>query len=384
MGMSAEQRRRRILEVVQERGTVRVSELADELGVAAVTARRDVAQLAAQDLLAHGYGSASWPEHTPPYLPVRVDRARSAITLAGGRSSAPTLGMLVPSAAYYYAEVVRGAQAACAAIGARLVLGISGYRSHEDDVQIGRLLDAGAAGLLLTPTWDRNAVDGQIDRFEELKVPCVLVERRPAPTAFATGLDRVCSDHAYGALLAIRLLAELGHRRIALAAHDSPAGSGVRSGYLCALDVLGLGVPPIDVIDTYSLETNPVGFETAAERLLAAVRDHGVTAALIHNDVDAIMLVRRLATVGVRVPDDLSVIAYDDEVAAFADIPLSAVQPPKRAVGRIAVEMLLGRLRDSRVAGSDDGDWSPRRHVDLLPRLTIRESCRAPGGGEID
>ncbi|HEX4225985.1 MAG TPA: substrate-binding domain-containing protein [Pseudonocardiaceae bacterium] len=375
MSVSAEQRRRRILEIVQEQGSIRVMDLAEGLGVAPVTARRDVALLADQGLLQHGYGSASWPERTPAYLPVPVDHARTA---AGGPGETFTIGMLVPSATYYYAEVVRGAQAAAAAAGARLVLGITGYRPAEDETQVARLLEAGADGLLLTPSWEpEGPTAAQLERFDDLKLPCVLVERRAASmTSAAGGWDRVCSDHAYGAFLAVRQLASLGHRRIALAAHRSPAGSGVRSGYFAALEALDLGAPAVEPIDTYSLETNPVGFDTAADRLLDAVRTHGVTAALIHNDVDAIMLIQRLRTLDVRVPDDLSVIAYDDEVAAYGDTPLSAVKPPKREVGQAAVEILLERLGQRRRLGVDEAARTPRRHLDLLPHLTARESCQ--------
>jgi hypothetical protein len=171
VAMSAEHRRRRVSELVQERGSVRVADLADELGVAPVTARRDVAQLAALGLVDHGYGIASWPDQVPPYLPV-----------------------------------------------------------------------------------------------------------------------------------AVRHLASLGHSRIVLAAHRSATDAGIRAGYLSALDVSALGEPPVPVIDTFSLRSNPTGFESAVEQLLAAVRGHAVTAALVHNDVDAIMLVHRLRALGVRVP----------------------------------------------------------------------------------
>jgi hypothetical protein len=250
VAMSAEHRRRRVSELVQERGSVRVADLADELGVAPVTARRDVAQLAALDLVDHGYGIASWPDQVPPYLPV-----------------------------------------------------------------------------------------------------------------------------------AVRHLASLGHSRIVLAAHRSPTDAGIRAGYLSALDVSALGEPPVPVIDTFSLRSNPTGFESAVEQLLAAVRGHAVTAALVHNDVDAIMLVHRLRALGVRVPGDLPVVAYDDEVADTADPPLTAVQPPKREIGRTAARMLLGRLDEAR---RDRAGWSLWRQVDLLPRLRLRDSCvhwvERPGG----
>jgi DNA-binding LacI/PurR family transcriptional regulator len=378
--MSTEQRRRRILEVVQERGSIKVAELGVELGVAAVTARRDVAALATQGLLRHVYGSVSWPERTPAYLPVTVEHARPGGADRDG--AAPVLGMLIPSAAYYFAEIVRGAQAAAAQAGARLVLGISGYRPAEDDTQVGRLLESGVDGLLLTPSWDPEApVAEQADRFSALEVPCVLVERRASSvTAAVAELDRVCSDHAYGTFLAVRHLAGLGHGRIALAAHRSPTAHSVRAGYRAALDALGLGEPPVAVIETYSLETNPTGFETAARQLFEAVRDHAVSAVIVHNDVDAIMLVQRLQDLGVQVPRDLSVIAYDDEVAAFADTPLSAVAPPKGEVGAAAVELLLRRLTERREQARAGAAGAPRRHLDLLPHLTIRASCRPFGG----
>lgn len=68
-----------------------------------------------------------------------------------------------------------------------------------------------------------------------------------------------------------------------------------------------------------------------------------------------------------RVPEDLAVITYDDEVAELADVPLSAVAPAKREVGARAAGMLLDRLED-RGAGRE----GPRQHLDLLPRLTVR------------
>jgi DNA-binding LacI/PurR family transcriptional regulator len=79
--------------------------------------------------------------------------------------------------------------------------------------------------------------------------------------------------------------------------------------------------------------------------------------------------VQRLAELGVRVPDDLALIAYDDEVAALADTPLTAVAPPKRDVGRHAAQLLVERL------GQSGG--APRRHLMLLPQLRVRESCGA-------
>ncbi|MFJ6696009.1 substrate-binding domain-containing protein [Streptomyces sp. NPDC091272] len=361
MRESAAERHDRLLELVRRHGTVRVFDLAGLLGVSPVTARRDAEALAAKGLLDRVHGSVSWPAEQGPALP-------------GQRSGGLVLGLLAPSATYYFAEVIRGAHEAAARAGARLILRISDYRPEEDHARVEGLLAAGAQGLLVAPGWRRPedpAVHGAW--IAGLSVPAVLLERQPAPGSAADGLDRVCSDHGHGVLLAVRHLMGLGHGTPVLVARaDSPTALSVRAGYAAALGALGLSAPRT-AIDSVPAELDPRGFETAVGELRAAVAA-GATAALVHNDVDAIQIVQRLAELGVRVPDDLAVVAYDDEVAALADTPLTAVAPPKREVGRHATELLVERL------GSESPQEAPRRHLALLPRLRVRASCGAGAG----
>ncbi|MFJ4875117.1 substrate-binding domain-containing protein [Streptomyces sp. NPDC088745] len=356
MRESAAERHDRLLELVRRHGTARVSDLAGLLGVSPVTTRRDAEALAAKGLLDRVHGSVSWP---------------AAASVPGGRSDAPVLGLLAPSATYYFAEVIRGAHEAAAKAGARLILRISDYRPEEDRARVDGLLAAGARGLLVAPGWRRPQDPAEYGEWPaRLPVPAVLLERQPAPGTALDGLDRVCSDHAYGTLLAVRHLVGLGHGAPVLVARaDSPTALSVRAGYAAALGSLGLDAPRA-AIDSVPAELDPEGFEAAVRDLCAAVAQ-GATAALVHNDVDAIQIVQRLAELGVRVPDDLAVVAYDDEVAALADTPLTAVAPPKREVGRHAAELLVERLR------GDAADESPRRHLTLLPRLRVRASCGA-------
>ncbi|MFD4858195.1 substrate-binding domain-containing protein [Streptomyces atratus] len=359
MRESAAERHDRLLGLVQERGSARVSDLASQLGVSPVTVRRDVEELAGRGLLDRVHGSVSWPQ----------DAAGAAGP--GGTGTGLVLGMLAPSSTYYFAEVIRGAHEAAARAGARLILRISDYRPQEDHARTEGLLSAGAEGLLVAPGWqhpgDPAAFGGWV---ASLPVPTVLLERRPTAGSPLDGLDRVCSDHAHGVLLAVRHLVDLGHGApLLMARADSPTAVAVRSGYEEALAVLRLRAPQ-DVIDSVPAELAPDAFEQAVQALREAVRSGVATAALIHNDVDAIQVVQRLAELGVRVPDDLALIAYDDEVAALADTPLTAVAPPKREVGRHATELLVERL-------GQDTD-TPRRHLALLPQLRVRDSCGAP------
>ncbi|MYV55842.1 substrate-binding domain-containing protein, partial [Streptomyces sp. SID3212] len=257
-----------------------------------------------------------------------------------------------------------------ARLGARLILRVSDYRPEDDAAHAAGLLAAGAEGLLLAPSWTEPGHPGTYSEWiARLPVATVLVERRGAPGGPLAALDRVCSDHAHGVLIAVRHLVGLGHPTpLLVARRDSPTATAVRAGYVQALDVLGLTAPG-PVIDSTSAERDPQVFERAARAVCAAVRDGGATAALMHNDEDAIRMVRRLAELGVRVPEDLALITYDDEVAALADTPLTAVAPPKREVGRCAAELLVERLT-SAGGGADE----PRRHVELLPRLRVRAS----------
>ncbi|MFC8917046.1 substrate-binding domain-containing protein [Streptomyces sp. NPDC057116] len=393
MRESAVVRHDRLLALVRERGTARVSDLAAQLGVSPVTARRDVEALASRGLLDRVHGQVSWPggsggPDTAPGTAGRGGAGRAGTEWRPGGEpsgaapgSGPVLGLLAPSATYYFAEVIWGAREAAASAGARLVLRISDYRPDDDRARTEGLLAAGAEGLLVAPGWRAPGDQAEHgDWIAGLPVPAVLLERRATPGSALEALDRVSSDHRHGVVLAVRHLVGLGHRAPLLVARaDSPTALAVRSGYAEALRALGLEEPG-PVIDSVPAELDPDGFEAAVRALHSAVASGRATAALVHNDVDAIQMVQRLAELGVRVPGDLALIAYDDEVAALADTPLTAVAPPKRQVGRLATELLVERLARAAAAGGDGDDGredEPRRHVTLLPRLRVRASCGA-------
>lgn len=381
MRESAVERHDRLLALVRERGTARVSDLAAQLGVSPVTARRDVEALASKGLLDRVHGQVSWPGAQEG-----AERRAGGEQAAAAPGSGPVLGLLAPSATYYFAEVIRGAREAAARAGARLILRISDYRPEDDRARTEGLLAAGAEGLLVAPGWRAPGDQAEHgDWIAGLPVPAVLLERRATPGTALDALDRVSSDHRHGVVLAVRHLVGLGHRAPLLVARtDSPTALAVRSGYAEALGALGLGEPG-PVIDSVPSELDPDGFEAAVRAVHSAVASGAATAALVHNDVAAIEMVQRLAELGVRVPGDLAVIAYDDEIAALADTPLTAVAPPKRQVGRLATELLVERLAQAaegtgaQAGGPPEGlaEDDPGRHLTLLPKLRVRASCGA-------
>ncbi|MFJ7272472.1 substrate-binding domain-containing protein [Streptomyces sp. NPDC099050] len=368
-----DRRQARVLALVRERGTARVAELARELGMSPVTLRRDVEAMAARGEIqrTHGVISRRESDLAGAEPGAACDRTGAGTDTGTGRergAAGLVIGMVVPTTEYYFADVVRGAREVVEARGARLTVGLTRYLAGEDRTQADRLLSTGADGLLLTPTWRTGTPGpGEGAWTAELPVPTVLVERWAPPGHPAASLDRVASDHADGAARAVRHLAELGHQRIALASRETPTSGRLRTGFEAAVATLGLEPPPAWPAAGAASLAEAEAFARTLDYLCAAVAEGGVTAALIHSDTDAIMLIPRLQARGVRVPEDLAVITYDDEVAELADVPLSAVAPAKREVGARAAGMLLDRLAD-RAAGRE----GPRQHLDLLPRLTVR------------
>ncbi|MFH8338396.1 substrate-binding domain-containing protein [Streptomyces sp. AM6-12] len=350
-----------LLAHLREHGSARIIDLVGLLGVSDVTVRRDVEALEREGLVRRFHGG------------VALDRR--ATTLGHGpepTSSALRLGLLLPNGPYFR-EVLEGAREAASELNAELTLAFSDYQPEQDLVAVRRHLDDGVDGLLLAPPTLENSRHTRFEeRLRELKLPVVLVERELRSTTLVDRLDHVVTDHQAGARLAVEHLARLGHRRIALMVKDlGPTAPAVRLGYTHALRALGLDQDtPVHLVP--QRETSP-HTEQRVDEVLDDLCAHGATAVLAHGDAEAIVLLQLAAQRGIRVPQDLAIISYDDEVAALASVPLTAVAPPKRALGRKGIELLASRLRSDRPL--------PVHHLTLQPSLAIRASCGTGAGG---
>lgn len=352
-------RRQRILAFVQSRGEVRVSDLAADLEVSPVTVRRDVEELARAGKLRRGHGVAR------SMVPVE----RSPVAEEPGEG---TVALVVPERHTYLYEAMHGARPVLETAGLRVALHIAPQVTGAERPIVERALADGVKGLLIAPRW-RTAAAEEADYgwLARAAVPTVLMERRPLRGSVLHTMDSVCSDHWYGMHLALDHLVGLGHRRIVLAArHDSPTARALRAAFVEIATTrpeiedwtVLLSAPNAGAEDD-DTDGDPAG----APGLADVLRERGVTAAVLHGDVDALMLVQQLADSGVRVPQDCSVVSYDDVVAALGSTPLTAVAPPKAEVGQVAAELLVERLTRPRT--------SPRR-IELLPDLKVRGSAQ--------
>ncbi|MFE7328856.1 substrate-binding domain-containing protein [Streptomyces sp. NPDC057565] len=359
--MLADERREAILRAVERQGSITVKALAEEMGVSAVTLRQDVRELAGRGLLTrvHGGARALAPDAAAP-TQVPAEFPASAPVPAAEKYA---VGLVVPPGGYYYAEVIRGVQKAARALGVRVVLAVSGESLAENREQVRQLMADGVNSLLLM-LHPGLRLDETDEWLSTLEVPAVLVERRAGIRAGR--LEQVASDHAYGAALAVRHLASLGYDQVALVARvESPNTALLSVGYADAVKAMGLRPGP-----EYRVVTNGDAAPADArfDEVVRAVEAGEVRAALVHNDIDAIALVGILRARGLRVPEDLALVTYDDEVAEMSEVPLTAVAPPKQAVGSWALDLAVRRLSDPA---------TPLAEILLRPELRVRASCGA-------
>jgi LacI family transcriptional regulator len=187
------------------------------------------------------------------------------------------------------------------------------------------------------------------------------------PHTGPSGLPTVDSDNLRGARLAVEHLLSLGHRRIAmLTGREDLQSARLRErGFREAMAEAGV---PVDEELVLTGDYDPVVSEAAARRLLS--RDKPPSAVFAANDTSAIATVEVAWSLGLTVPEDLSVVGFDNiPESALNSPPLTTVSQPIKVMGRQAVDMLVRLMR---------GEEIEKSHVTLDTHLVVRGSTCAP------
>jgi DNA-binding LacI/PurR family transcriptional regulator len=215
----------------------------------------------------------------------------------------------------------------------------------------------------------RKQVDGIVLCSSRL-APVTLARLEPAPTIvllnrIVPGRPSVVVDSAGGMRQAMRHLAELGHVRCAFV-------SGPRRSWSNRERLRGLRAAA-RAVGAELVTIGPVAPQFASGAAAAdRVLQNGATAVLAYNDLVAVGIISRLAELGVRVPDELSVVGFDDiPLATMVTPPLTTVVAPTELAGRAAVEALLDRLE----RGADQPPAVVQR---LEATLVVRSSTAPP------
>jgi LacI family transcriptional regulator len=219
-------------------------------------------------------------------------------------------------------------------------------------------------GMLIYPCSHREL--DHIRKLRKSNYPVVLLVGDPD-----AGIDAVCVDERRGAYRAVRHLVDIGHRRIGIIDSANPLGNHEkRDGYMQALGEAG-------IVYEEAFSADPQGHSVvrgywAMDRLMSA--PNRTTAVFAANDSLAIGALRWTQKNGLRVPQDVAIIGFDNiEFAEHAATPISSVNYEIEMVTELAVERLLLLIAS--------GDQLPEPRVTMIdPDLIVRESTASAAG----
>jgi DNA-binding LacI/PurR family transcriptional regulator len=187
------------------------------------------------------------------------------------------------------------------------------------------------------------------------------------------GVTRIVLDHDRAAQLALEHLMQLGHRAIAFIKGQAfvPDTEVRWNAIVKAAAQMGLAISPKRVAQIEENSPSPhLGYKATQELL---VRGEPFTALFAFNDICAMGAIRALHEYGMRVPEDVSVLGFDDiESAGYQTHGLTTVQQPLREMGKTAAQKVLRRI----VNGKQDADGDSAQIL-FEPKLVIRETTAA-------
>jgi DNA-binding LacI/PurR family transcriptional regulator len=263
------------------------------------------------------------------------NRNPSAVALRTG-STRTVLVVISDITDAYYSEIIGGIEAGLIAEGYSMVLHSllnTGTRERLEEIFHQYRLD-GALMLGALPGLADEAILGLCRR----DIPLILVGRRTADAL----IPSIVADNVEGGRLAAACLYGLGHRSFAVmrGPRGWPDYSQRLTGFRREIERNALGR---DSVAVFPCPTR--GMEAGYEATLRLFSARKPTALFCLNDATAIGSMHALREIGLRVPQEVSVIGFDDaDIARYSDPPLTTIRQPRRLMGERAVQALLGSL----------------------------------------
>ncbi len=306
-----------------------------------------------------GYGHVSAAVHTKVedaarqlgYVPNSVARA-----LASGMTHA--VGLVIGDVENpFFAAAARGMSDVLEEEGHTVLLANSDEDLDRERNAVEALRARQVDALVVVPS---SAAPVPHLRAAASEAPLVLLDR----TVRGLGVDSVTVDNQGGARQAVDHLIEHGHRRIGFISDGPDISSSAErvDGYREALSAAGIAVDPHLI--SLGGSTRADGYQ-AARRLLD--REDRPTAVFTANNFMTVGTMHALSDLGLRVPHDISLVAFDDlEWTTLVDPPLTVVAQPTSELGEAAAQRVLARL---------SGHHGRGRRIRLATKLIVRGSC---------
>ncbi len=293
----------------------------------------------------------------------QLNYAPSALARSLKMNRTKTIGMLVTTSTNpFFGEVVKGVERSCYHQGYNLILCNTEGDNQRMKASINTLLQKRVDGLLLMcSTLEGERLD-VFDRYPD--IPIVVMDW--GPILFAS--DKIQDNSLQGGYMAAKHLIECGHKEIGcitgpLIRHQAQMRY---EGYKRALAEAGIAINPDWIVESdFECEGGYQAFEKLYQRGKLP------SALFVSNDMMAMGVIHAASQRGLRVPDDLSLIGYDDvHIAKFMTPALTTIHQPKYRLGKAAVDTLLYRLENPDTTAQG---------VQLEPTLVVRNSVRKLG-----
>jgi LacI family transcriptional regulator len=289
------------------------------------------------------------------YIPSRVARS-----LVSGRSS--TFGVIISDITNpFFPELIQGFEDAAVEVGYETLIGSTNYDLQKMEACVDRMLERKVDGVAVMTF----GIEGPLlDRLAERGIPMVFIDKAPATQKSLA----ISIDYAQGIAAAVEYLVELGHERIAFVSGPPALHSAVarRRAFQAAMKKAGLKIEPAYlVVGDHMLETGMA----AAQALLQLSMPP--TAIVCSNDLSAIGAMHAVSAAGLKVPQDVSVVGFDDvRFSEFLIPPLTTVRMSRTDIARAAVQLLQQLV--------EGGEHAPLAAVPTS--LIVRQSTAKPKG----
>ncbi len=274
------------------------------------------------------------------------------------------LGLILPDLSnLFFASLAQQLEQILRKLGYALFIMSNNENAENDLWLVNHLSSLGVAGILICPAYKSLEDDKLAKRLSNLAIPFVMVDR----AYIERPLNKVYFDHEWGAYQAVNYLIKKGHHEIGCIA---PPASKYQynsrlNGYYKALTE-----NQIDIKKSYVLEGDfraISGYKNA--KLL--IEKEPITAIFSCNDIMTLGLLKYVNEQGLKIPDDLSVVSYDNIVDFLAfNIDISAVEQDVTLLAKHAVEILVNELERK--------DQDLVQEVCLKPSFVIKDSIKAP------
>jgi len=326
------------------------NELAGQFGISRQTVRQTLGELEQEGWVYRRQGNGTFA--APNGAPAEPERKLAAM-------------LTTYISDYIFPHIVRGAESELRGKGYGLMLASTENRKTAERENLLQLLEQPLSGLIVEPTKSAEG-NPNLDLYLSLqmkRIPLIMIHARyPELTC-----PVLRSDDELGGRMAAEHLIRLGHRRIAgFFKTDDLQGVGRLKGFLAAHERHGLAPSPGRVVG-YSTEEKR---DKPMQRLLDMLKsDDPPTAIVSYNDELAIGLLETIRVAKLSVPEDVSLVSFDDSMLATAtEVKLTSITHPKAEMGRLAAGTLIAMI--------EEGPSAVRNEIVFAPELVVRQSTK--------